>query len=227
LTNEREWKEVDSYFARTLIGSEPALEEALAANAAAGLPSIDVSAPQGKLIHLLARMAGARKALEIGALGGYSTIWLARALPDDGRLITLEVSARHADVARRNLARAGLGGKVEIRTGAALTTLPKIEAEGLGPFDFVFIDADKSSYLAYYEALLPKLSPDGLMAADNTLWSGRVVDASDQSEDTVAIRAFNDAVARDGRVVCVQLTVRDGVTLIRRAPGPGGASGPG
>ena len=119
MTNERRWSEVDSYFAKTLVGSDPALDEALAANAAAGLPSIDVSAPQGKLIHLLARMSGARKALEIGTLGGYSTIWLARALPDDGRLITLEVSAKHADVARRNVARAGLADKVEIRTGAA------------------------------------------------------------------------------------------------------------
>ena len=111
MTNKREWSEVDSYFAKTLIGSDPALEEALAANATAGLPSIDVSTAQGKLIHLLARMSGARKALEIGALGGYSTIWLARALPDDGRLITLEVSAKHAEVARRNVARAGVGGK--------------------------------------------------------------------------------------------------------------------
>src|SRR6202789_1738130 len=118
------WSEVDTYFAKTLIGSDPALDEALAANAAAGLPSIDVSAPQGKLIHLLARMTGARQALEIGTLGGYSTIWLASALPDDGRLITLERSARHAEVARKNVARAGLSGKVEVRTGAALETLP-------------------------------------------------------------------------------------------------------
>ena len=218
MTNERRWSEVDSYFAKTLVGSDPALEATLAANAEAGLPSIDVSAPQGKLIHLLARMSGARKALEIGTLGGYSTIWLARALPDDGRLITLEVNAKHADVARRNVARAGLESRVEIRTGAALATLPKIEAEGLGPFDFVFIDADKTNYLAYYEAVLPKLAPGGLIAADNTLWGGMVVDASDQSDDTRAIRAFNDAVLADPRVVCVQTTVRDGVTLIRPAP---------
>src|SRR6201984_1395090 len=143
--SKRGWSEVDSYFARTLIGSDPALEGVLAANAAAGLPSIAVSAPQGKLIHRLARMSGARKALEIGTLGGYSTIWLARALPEGGRLITLEMSAKHADGARRNVARAGVGDKVDIRTGAALETLPKIEAEGLGPFDFVFIDADKAN----------------------------------------------------------------------------------
>src|SRR5271155_4633421 len=116
-------KAVDDYFTETIVAPDPALDEALAANAAAGLPSIDVSAPQGKLIHLLTRMSGARNALEIGTLGGYSTIWLARALPDDGRLITLELNLRNADVARRNLARAGLGDKVEIRTGPALETL--------------------------------------------------------------------------------------------------------
>src|SRR6202789_3726760 len=149
------WSEVDAYFAKTLIGSDAALDEALAANSAAGLPSIDGSAPQGKLIHLLARMSGARKALGLGTLGGYSTIWLARALPDDGLLITLEVSARHADVARRNVARAGLGDKVEIRTGAALATLPKLEAEGLGPFDFVFIDAEKPKKPPYPTWALP------------------------------------------------------------------------
>ena len=122
---------VDEYFTRIIVAPDKALAEALAANTAAGLPSIDVSAPQGKLIHLLARMMGARKALEIGTLGGYSTIWLASALPHDGRLITLERNARHAEVARQNVARAGLGGKVEIRTGAALETLPKIETEGI------------------------------------------------------------------------------------------------
>ena len=114
-------------------------------------PRSTFSAPQGKLIHLLARMAGARKALEIGALGGYSTIWIARALPDDGRLINLQLDGKRADVARHNVARAGLGGKVEVRTGAALASLPKIEAEGHGPFDFVFIDADKTNNAAYLE----------------------------------------------------------------------------
>ena len=130
MTSKREWSGVDSYFVKTLIGSDAALEAALAANAAAGLPSIDVSAPQGKLLHLLARMAGARKALEIGALGGYSTIWLARALPEDGRLISLERSARHAEVARLNVARAGLERMVEIRIGAALDTLRKSRPRG-------------------------------------------------------------------------------------------------
>jgi predicted O-methyltransferase YrrM len=149
--NRSLWQAVDAYVSETIVGRDSALEAALKANAAAGLPSIDVSAPQGKLIHLLARMSGARKILEIGTLGGYSTIWLARALPDDGRLVTLEWSARHAEVARGNVARAGLSDRVEIRTGAALDTLPKIEAERLGPFDFVFIDADKTNNAAYLE----------------------------------------------------------------------------
>ena len=127
MTNER-WCAVDDYFTRTIVGEDRSLEEALAANAAAGLPEIGVSAPLGKLLHLLARMAGARKALEIGTLGGYSTICIARALPADGRMVTLEANRKHAEIARVNIARAGLGEKVEVRTGAALDSLPKIEA---------------------------------------------------------------------------------------------------
>ena len=133
MTNAKQQRAVDAYFTETIVAPDSALKEALAANAAAGLPSIDVSAPQGKLIHLLARMAGARKALEIGALGGYSTIWIARALPEDGRLISLELDGKRADVARRNVARAGLGGKVEVRTGAALATCPRSRPKGIGP----------------------------------------------------------------------------------------------
>ncbi|MGH6799596.1 MAG: O-methyltransferase, partial [Roseiarcus sp.] len=177
-----------------------ALEAALAANSAAGLPSIDVSAPQGKLIHLLARMMGARRALEIGALGGYSTIWLARALPDDGRLITLEVNARHADVARRNVAGAGLGGKVEIRTGAALETLPKIEAERLGPFDFVFIDADKTNNAAYLEWALRLSRPGTAIVVDNVVREGAVVDAKSADPDVIGVRRMFELMAREPRL---------------------------
>ena len=136
--NERRWSEVDSYFAKALIGADTALDEALAANSAAGLPSIDVSAPQGKLIHLLARMSGARKVLEIGTLGGYSTIWLARALPSDGRLVTLEYDPRHAEVARGNLAIAGLADRAEVVVEAALDTLPGVIDRADAPFDLVF-----------------------------------------------------------------------------------------
>ena len=200
MANKRNWSEVNSYFARTLIGSDPALEEALAANAAAGLPSIDVSAPQGKLIHLLARMAGARKALEIGTLGGYSTIWLARALPEDGRLITLEVSPRHAEIARRNVARAGLESKVEIRTGAALTTLPKLEAERLGPFDFVFVDADKTNNAAYLEWALRLSRPGTVIVVDNVVREGGVVEAASRDPDVVGVRRMFELMAREPRL---------------------------
>jgi predicted O-methyltransferase YrrM len=200
LTNERRWSEVDSYFAKTLIGSDPALEATVAANAEAQLPSIDVSAPQGKLIHLLTRMSGARNALEIGTLGGYSTIWLARALPDDGRLITLELNLRNADVARRNLARAGLGDKVEIRTGPALETLPEIEAEVLGPFDFVFIDADKANNAAYLEWALRLSRPGTTIVMDNVVREGEVVDAASRSTDVVGVRRMFDLMAREPRL---------------------------
>ena len=200
MTNERRWSEVDSYFAKTLVGSDPALDAALAANTAAGLPSIDVSAPQGKLIHLLARMSGARNALEIGTLGGYSTIWLARALPVDGRLITLELNAKNAEVARRNLAHAGLGDKVEIRTGPALETLPKIEAKGLGPFDFVFIDADKSNNAVYVEWALRLSRPGTTIMVDNVVREGEVVDAASKATDVVGVRRMFDLMEREPRL---------------------------
>jgi predicted O-methyltransferase YrrM len=198
--NQNLAKAVDDYFTKTVVAPDRALEEALAANAAAGLPSIDVSAPQGKLIHLLARMTGARKALEIGALGGYSTIWLASALPHDGRLITLERSARHAEVARKNVARAGFGGKVEIRTGAALETLPKIEAEGLGPFDFVFIDADKENNAAYVEWALKLSRPGTTIVVDNVVRDGEVADARSADSDVVGVRRMFEAMAREPRL---------------------------
>jgi predicted O-methyltransferase YrrM len=200
LANERRWSAVDSYFAETLIGSDAALEAALAANAAAGLPAIDVSAPQGKLIHLLARMMGAVKALEIGALGGYSTIWLARALPENGRLITLEVNARHAEVARLNVARAGLVSKVEIRTGAALKTLPKVEAEGAGPFDFVFIDADKANNAAYLEWALRLSRPGTAIVVDNVVRGDEVVDAASRDPDVIGVRRMFELMAGEKRL---------------------------
>jgi predicted O-methyltransferase YrrM len=198
--NRNLWNAVDAYFAKTIVAPDPALEEALAANAAAGLPSIDVSAPQGKLIHLMARMTGARKALEIGALGGYSTIWLASALPDDGRLITLERNARHAEVARRNVARAGLSGKVEVRIGAALETLPKIAAEGLSPFDFVFIDADKVNNAAYLEWALRLSRPGTAIVVDNVVRDGEVTEARTADPDVVGVRRMFELMAREPRL---------------------------
>jgi caffeoyl-CoA O-methyltransferase len=208
---------VDAYFEERLLAPDDALTAALADSRAAGLPAISVSATQGKLLHLLARSIGATRILEVGTLGGYSTIWLARALPPAGRLVTLEIDPHHAEVAQANLARAGLADIVEIRVGPAADSLARLGAAGGAPFDFVFIDADKSNYPHYFEAVLPKLAPRGLIAADNTLWSGHVLDPSDTTEDTEALRRFNDALATDPRVVVVQTTVRDGVTLIRRA----------
>jgi predicted O-methyltransferase YrrM len=168
-------------------------------------------------LQILALTQGARSILEIGTLGGYSTIWLARALPEGGRLVTLEADPDHADVARTNVARAGLSDVVDVRLGRALDTLPQLEADSAVPFDLVFIDADKVNYPNYYEAVLPMLADRGLIVADNVLWSGRVLDEADQSDETNAIRAFNDTVVNDPRVTCVMATVRDGVLLIRRA----------
>jgi predicted O-methyltransferase YrrM len=176
------WKEVDGYIADQLIASDSVLDEVIAANAAAGLPAIDVAPNQGKMLHLLAQLAGARKILEIGTLGGYSTIWLARALPEGGRLITLEAEAKHAEVARKNIARAGLDGVVTVRLGAALDTLPQLEGEG--PFDLVFIDADKQNLPGYLTWAL-KLSRKGtLIIVDNVVREGEVIDA-DSADDRV------------------------------------------
>ena len=200
MANKRNWSEVNSYFARTLIGSDPALEEALAANAAAGLPSIDVSAPQGKLIHLLARMAGARKALEIGTLGGYSTIWLARALPDDAPLITLEVSSRHAEIARRNVARAGLREQSGHPNWRGAHDPARLEAERLGPFDFVFVDADKTNNAAYLEWALRLSRPGTVIVVDNVVREGGVVEAASRDPDVVGVRRMFELMAREPRL---------------------------
>ena len=194
------WSAVDSYFVKALIGSDTALEDALAANAAAGLPSIDVSPLQGKLIHLLARITGARRILEIGALGGYSTIWLARALPDDGRLVTLELNESHAQVARQNLARAGLSSKVDLRTGPALALLPNIDTEGLGPFDFVFIDADKTNNPEYFAWALRLSRPGTAIVVDNVVRDGEVADRASRDPDVIGTRRMFEAIAREPRV---------------------------
>jgi caffeoyl-CoA O-methyltransferase len=179
-----------------------------------------LSAPQmltgtieGRFLELLVYGMAARRVLEIGTYSGYSSISMAAGLPADGRIDTCEVDERHAEVARRYIDEAGLSDRITVHLGPALDTLAGLD----GPFDFVFIDADKENYVNYYEAVLPKLAERGLIAADNTLWSGRVLDDSDESEGTQAIRAFNEHVRADSRVISVMLTVRDGVTLIRRA----------
>ena len=168
---------------------------------------------EGRFLEFLVFMTGASRVLEIGTFTGYSALSMAAALPSDGRIVTCDIDPETNSVARRAAAGSPYGDRIEFRLGPALDTIATLG----GPFDLVFIDADKESYLAYYEAVLPKLAERGVIVVDNVLWSGRVLDPSDETVDTVAIRAFNDAVAADSRVVCVMLTVRDGVTLIRRA----------
>ncbi len=170
------WSAVDSYIAGHLIGEDPALEQALSDSSAAGLPPIAVTPAQGKLLELLARVQGARTILELGTLGGYSTIWLARALPADGRLVTLEAEPRYAEVARVSIARAGLRDVVEIRVGPALETLPELAAEGAGPFDLIFIDADKGNYPGYFYWALKLSRPGTVIIGDNVVRDGAILD---------------------------------------------------
>jgi caffeoyl-CoA O-methyltransferase len=181
-------------------------------------PGMMVGALEGRFLEMLVYALRPRRVLEVGTFSGYSSLAMAAGLPPDGHITTCEISPVHAEVARRHIAASPYAARIDVKEGPALASIEELD----GPFDFAFIDADKSSYPAYYEAILAKLAPGGMIAADNTLWSGSVVDDSDQSDDTRAIRAFNDAVAADRRVVCVQLPVRDGVTLIRRADGAGG-----
>lgn len=191
---------VDEFVASTVAPHDDVLEAALAAAGAAGMPAIQVSAPQGKLLHLLARAIGASSALEFGTLAGYSTIWLARALPAEGRLITLEYEPRHAEVARDNLDRAGLAERVDLRVGPALESLRALAAEGAGPFDFTFIDADKVNTPAYFEWALERSRPGALIVADNVVRGGTLADADDPDPATQAQRRFHEELVAEPRV---------------------------
>ncbi|MGH9295323.1 MAG: O-methyltransferase [Acidimicrobiales bacterium] len=191
---ETTWTEVDRFLVDHLIGPDADLEAALEASAGAGLPPIAVSAPQGRLLYLLARIRGARSILELGTLGGYSTLWLARALPEDGRLVTLELRDRHAEVARANLARAGLADRVEVRVGPALDSLASLEREGAGPFDLVFIDADKPSNPDYFAACLRLCAPGSVIVADNVVRGGSVADAASTDADVRGAQAMIEAM---------------------------------
>jgi predicted O-methyltransferase YrrM len=197
---QEQWTAVDRYLTDLLVPPDPALDAVLQASAAAGLPPHHVSPTEGKLLQLLARAQGARTILEIGTLGGYSTICLARALSAGGRLITLEADARHAEVARANIARVGLSDVVELRLGLALNSLPQLAAEGRGPFDLVFIDADKQSNPDYFRWAL-KLSRRGsVIVADNVVRNGLVVDASSDDPSVLGVRRFNELLAAEPRV---------------------------
>jgi len=194
------WQLVDTYIAGHLLGEDPALEAALAANHAAGLPPIDVSAMQGKMLHLFARMAGARRILEVGTLGGYSTIWLARALPKDGRLVTLEIDPHHAEVARANIAAAGLADRVEVRTGPAVDTLAALEAEGAEPFDLVFIDADKPTNTAYLRAAIALSRPGTTIVVDNVVREGEILDPASSDDRVQGTRRLFEMLAAEPRI---------------------------
>jgi len=197
---EAQWTAVDGYVTELLIPKEPALDEALRASAEAGLPPNQVSPAQGKLLHLLARAQGARAILEIGTLGGYSTIWLARALPADGRLVTIETDPKHAEVASTNIARAGLAHLAEVRTGNALDILPQLAAERREPFDLIFIDADKTGTPDYFKWALDLARVGSVIIVDNVVRKGALADFRDSDPNVVAMRQFHELLSVERRV---------------------------
>ena len=212
------WAAVDRYIEETSIPHDPVLSAALAASEAAGLPAIAVTPSQGKLLWLLARMLGAQNILEIGTPGGYSTIWLARALPAGGRLISLELERKHADVAQANIARAELAHTVEIRLGRALDSLPALALEGRGPFDFVFIDADKANISEYFAWSLKLTRPGSVIVVDNVVRKGAVLDASSSDSNVLGVRRFNERLSQTKNVSATTLQTvgskgYDGLTL--------------
>jgi predicted O-methyltransferase YrrM len=211
------WSSVDRYMQSALLQPDPALEDALRANAAAGLPAIDVAPNQGKLLYLIAQLLGARRILEIGTLGGYSTIWLARALPAGGTLVTLEVDPKHAEVARANLARAGLAQVVDVRVGRALDTLPALVGQ---VFDLVFIDADKPNNPAYLAWALRLTRPGSVIVVDNVVREGGILDAASDDPRVQGTRSLFEAIAREPRLdaTAIQTVGRkghDGFVLAR------------
>lgn len=202
---KEEWTKVDEYYSNLFMPHDPVLEQALADSGAAGLPGINVAPNQGKLLFLMAKAAGVRKILEIGTLGGYSTIWLARALPPQGSLITLELNPKHAEIARKNIARAGLEGVVRVRQGPALSSLEQLVSEQAGPFDLIFIDAHKPEYTEYFQWSFKLSRPGTLIIADNVVRNGAVADPASKDEMVLGIRRFNDAVAKEKRVSATAL----------------------
>jgi predicted O-methyltransferase YrrM len=214
------WTVVDRYLTDHVVPPDPALDAALATSAAAGLPEIAVSANHGKLLHLLAKVQGARRILEIGTLGGYSTIWLARALPPGGHLITLESDPKHADVARANIGNAGFGRMVQVRVGAALDILPQLAAEGRGPFDLVFIDADKANTAPYFTWALTLSRPGSVIVVDNVVRDGAVADASSTDPGVQGMRRFFELVRSEPRVEATAIQTvgikgYDGLAIVR------------
>ena len=218
--NDDLFERVDAYIDGLFAPSDPALDGAMARAAAAGMPAIHVSAGQGKLLYLLAKLVGARRILELGTLAGYSTIWLARALPADGRVVTLEFAEKHAGVARGNFAAAGLTDKIEVIVGPALESLPKLTARGEPPFDMVFIDADKNNYPAYLDLCVKLTRPGGLILADNVIRGGEVMQVSAADAYVRGAAAFNKQLAADRRLEAIVLQQvgmkgHDGIAVAR------------
>jgi len=216
--DKEQWTAVDQYLTDLLVKPDAALNAALQSSADAGLPAISVSACQGKLLHLLARLQGAHNILEIGTLGGYSTIWLARALLPGGKLITLEIDPKHAEVARANIARAGVADRVQVRVGNALDLLPIIESERLKPFDLIFIDADKPSNADYFAWALKLSRPGSLIVVDNVIRDGKVIDADTSDPNVQGVRRLNNLIAAEPRVSATVIQTvgskgYDGLTL--------------
>jgi len=219
--SQNQWTAVDRYITDLFVPPDPALDGALQATADADMPLINVAPNQGKLLHVLALAHGARSILEIGTLAGYSTIWLARALPPGGRLLTLEYEPKHAGVARANIARAGLESAVEVRLGAGLDLLPEIAANGEGPFDLFFIDADKENYPGYLEWAIKLSRPGSVILSDNLIRNGAVLDPSGGDSAAQVIAEYNRQLANDPRLESVVLPiVREntdglGITVVR------------
>lgn len=199
------WTAVDNYIVHKMLPADDSLDQAVRASEEAGLPSIQVSPAQGKFLYMLAKVHRAKRILEVGTLGGYSTIWLARALPDDGRLITMEIDPKHAAVAQSNLDREGVSNKVELLTGNALDLLPDLEKRNELPFDLSFIDADKVNIPAYFESALRMSRPGSLILVDNVVRNGAVVDASSHDPSVQGVQKLNDMIAHDPRVTATVL----------------------
>jgi len=216
MTQREPWSAVDDYISSTLVPSDDELDAALAASEAAGLPAIQVSAAQGKFLLLLAKILNARSILEVGTLGGYSTIWLARALPPEGRLVTLEADPKHASVARSNIARAGLASLVDVRVGLALDLLPNVR----GPFDLAFLDADKINNASYFDWALRLSHVGSVIVIDNVVRDGKVIDTSSTDPGVVGVRRLNERIMKEPRVSATTLQTvgqkgYDGFTLVR------------
>jgi len=217
---EKVWQAVDTYYSERFGLSDPVMKHVLAASDADGLPAIQVSPLQGRLLMMLAQLSGASRILEIGTLGGYSTIWLARALPPEGRLVTLEFEPRHAKVAKANISHAGFSAQVEVRLGKAADSLASMISAREAPFDLIFIDADKPGYPAYLEASLQLVRPGGVIIADNMVRDGAVADAQNRDASVRAVRQFNEIVAKDKRLCATAIQTvgekgYDGFVLVR------------